>query len=168
MSFSKVLTFSTLDLPKFDGHNYKFWLEKVTPYMMMTNLIDILNGMLDEPLSFTHTVPEVPSSTGETPADLTAWSRYSVLIGQYNLQKSEYSKAKKKYNKQNMKALGVFHICLSTGIWDQVKKKSAVETWAWLYTQYSVQQFVEILEDFKFLINFKLNLSDFNPQLTDF
>jgi hypothetical protein len=76
--------------------------------------------------------------------------------------------SKKKYDDQNIKTLGVLHICLSTGIWDQVKKKSAAKTWAWLCAQYSVQQFVKILEDFKSLINFKLDLSDPDPQIADF
>jgi hypothetical protein len=168
MSSNKGFTFSAQELPKFDGRNYKVWVEKVTPYLMVGSIMNILDGTFAAPSPPTLSMPDAPTSTEETPATATAWARYGVLIGQYNLQMDKYSKAKKEYDDQNMKAQGVLHVCLSTGIWDQVKKKSAAETWAWLHAQYSVRQFVEVLEDFKSLINFKLDLSDPNPQLADF
>ena len=168
MSSSKVLSFSASDLPKFDGRNYKVWLEKVTPYLMMANLIGVLDGTFVAPSPIAETKPDLPTSTGDAPATATEWSRYGVLIGQYNLQMDKYSKAKKEFDDQDLKAKGVLNMCLTPGIWDQIKKKSAAEAWTWLRAQYSICQFVETLEDFKFLITFKLDLSDPNPQLAEF
>ena len=112
--------------------------------------------------------PDLPTLTGDASATATEWSCYGVLIGQYNLQMDKYSKAKKEFDDQDLKAKGVLNMCLTPGIWDQIKKKSAAEAWTWLRAQYSICQFVETLEDFKFLITFKLNLSDPNPQLAKF
>ena len=80
MSSSKVLSFSASKLPKFDGCNYKAWIEKVTPYLMMTNLIGVLDGTLAAPSSVTDPKPDIPTSTGETPATATEWSHYGILI----------------------------------------------------------------------------------------
>ena len=135
---------------------------------MMANLIGILDGTFVAPSPITETKLDLPTSTGDAPATATEWSRYGVLIGQYNLQMDKYSKAKKEFDDQDLKAKGVLNMCLTPSIWDQIKKKSAAEAWTWLRTQYSVRQFVETLEDFKFLITFKLDLSDPNPQLTEF
>jgi hypothetical protein len=45
---------------------------------------------------------------------------------------------------------------------------TSAQAWAWLCTTYATQQFVEVLEDFKILTSFKINLSDTNPQLAKF
>ena len=167
MSSSKVLSFSASDLSKFDGQNYKVWLEKVTSYLMMANFIGVLDDTFVTPSSITETKLDFPTSTGDAPSTVTKWSRYGILIGQYNLQMDKYSKAKKEFDDQDFKAKRVLNMCFTSGIWDQLKKKSAMEAWTWLHAQYSICQFVKTLEDFKFLITFKLDLSDPNPQLTD-
>ena len=39
----------------------------------------------------------------------------------------KYFKAKKKFDDQNLKTKKVLNMCLTSGIWDQIKKKSAAE-----------------------------------------
>jgi hypothetical protein len=68
----------------------------------------------------------------------------------------------------NNKAKGSLRQSLQLGIWEQVKDMTAADIWTWLHTNFARQQFVEILEDFRILTAFKIDLSDPNPQTNKF
>jgi len=57
---------------------------------------------------------------------------------------------------------------LDIGIWDQIKEKTAKESWEWLKTKYTKQSHLEVLEHFCFMKDQKFDLSDPNPQLATF
>jgi hypothetical protein len=82
MSSNKVFTFSTQELSKFDGYNYKIWVEKVTLYLMVGNLLNILDSTFAASSSVILSAPDAPTSTEETPATITAWACYGILIKQ--------------------------------------------------------------------------------------
>jgi len=159
---------SVSDLPKFNGHHYKQWVDKMAPVMMLLDIKAVLEGTLIPPSAITVTEPQIPVVVGSTVPTLTDWVQYNALLLQYNSQYNWHRKAQKDYNKKNLKALGVLNICLSTGIWNQVKDMTAANAWTWLHTSYARIQFIKVLEDFRILTTFKLDLSDPNPQIARF
>jgi len=62
--------------------------------------------------------------------------------------------------------MGIFNHALNIGIWDQVKEKTAAETWNWLGEHYAKSSIRELLEHFWYIKDYRFNLSDPSPQLT--
>jgi len=139
------------------------------PLLGIVDLKDILEGTLLAPA----VVVQEPTIPTGTPAVGTAlavaptsqdWSLYNVQLGQFD----RYTRANEKYLKRYGEALGVLNQSLNYGIWEQVKDMTPATAWAWLRTTYTTQQFVEVLEDFKILTSFKIDLSDPNIQIAKF
>ena len=72
------------------------------------------------------------------------------------------------FNNANSQAMGIFNQALDIGIWDQVKVKTAKETWDWLKEKYAKSSHLKIMEHFQFLKDQKIDLSNPNPQLAAF
>jgi len=86
---------------------------------------------------------------------------YSHLVGEYNHKLSNWTDA-------NSQAMGILNRALDIGIWDQIKEKTAKESWEWLKTKYAKQSHLEVLEHFCFMKDQRFDLSDPNPQLAIF
>jgi hypothetical protein len=153
----------------FNGCHYKKWVDQMIPLLGIVDLKDILEGTLIAPATaiLEPTIPTRTPATGTAAAVAPTsqdWSLYNAQLGQFD----RYSKALEKYSKQHGEALGVLNQSLDNGIWEQVKDMTPAQAWAWLCTTYATQQFVEVLEDFKILTSFKIDLSNPNPQLAKF
>ena len=61
--------------------------------------------------------------------------------------------------------MGIFNQALDIGIWDQVKEKTATETWTWLGDHYAKSSITELLEHFQYIKDYWFDLSDPSPQL---
>jgi len=64
--------------------------------------------------------------------------------------------------------MGIFNQALDIGIWDQIKDKTAKESWEWLKNKYAKQSHLEVLEHFRFMKDQRFDLSDPNPQIAAF
>ena len=158
------MSLSIGELPCFDGQQYKQWVDKFTLIMMMLNYLPVLDRTLTAPVT-THTEPTIPVGATATAAPTTAqWAQYNAELGQFERQ----NKLQDKFDDMNGKAKGALNQSLSPGIWEQVKAMTAATAWTWLRTTFARQQFVEILEDYKILTAFKVDLSDPNPQIAKF
>jgi len=166
----QTMSLSIDSLPKFDGRHYKKWADNMDSVLMMMDIKAVVTGTLRAPITGL-SEPAIPTGTPATtaggqptPPTSGEWSQYNALLAQFERQ----NKAQKEFDEKNLRAMGVLSKTLITGIWEQVRLMTTAKAWTWLETSYSRQQFVEILEDFKVLINFKIDLSDPNPQIAKF
>jgi len=88
-------------------------------------------------------------------------SKYHHLVTEYNRRNANWNDA-------NSQAMGIFNRALDIGIWDQIKDKTAKESWEWLKNKYAKQSHLEVLEHFRFMKDQKFDLSDPNPQIAAF
>jgi len=150
--------------PRFNGKHYKKWVNEMIPLLNMVDLVNIMLGTLVTPTPV-RTRPSIPTGTPATgttvavPPTADDWSMYNALLKQYEW----YERDNEKYLKKRGEAYGVLNQALDIGIWEQVKGMEPAAAWTWLRTNFAVQQFVEILEDFNVLKFFKLDLSDPAP-----
>jgi len=166
MSTSKSMSLDVKSYPRFNGRQYKKWVDQMTPLLGIVDLLDILQGTLVAPAVAIQepTIPTGTPAVGTTtavPPTSQKWSLYNAQLGQFD----RYTKAVEKYQKRRGEALGVLNQSLDLGIWEQVKELEPAAIWQWLRTTFVTQQFVEVLEDFKILTTFKIDLSDPNPQM---
>ena len=152
------------DLPKFHGHNYQQWSDKMMGFFMVTKTTPIIDGSLKKPTGTEPTEPAPPAGDAAS----TVWTSYGVVYNCYLSKLDAHKKALSHWNDMNMTTMGIFNMCLDVGIWDQIKTKTAFDSWAWLKEKYGKEAFIEILEDFQYICNLKFNLSDPNPQLANF
>ena len=169
MSTSKSMSLDVKSYPRFNGRHYKKWVDQMIPLLGIVDLRDILEGKLVAPavVIAEPTIPVGSAAAGSTAAagpSSQDWSLYNAQLGQFD----RYTKALEKYQRRHGEALGVLNQSLDNGIWEQVKDMSPAAAWEWLRTTYATQQFVEVLEDFKILTSYKIDLSDPNPQLAKF
>jgi hypothetical protein len=154
--------------PLFTGSHYKKWYDSIVPLLGIVDLLDILNGTLTAPTAVVEPVlpAMVPGANGgpATYPDAQAMGFYSAQVKQFE----RYEKMNEKYLKRRGEAKGVLSRALTPAIADQVKNMEPADAWTWLRTTYAAEQFVEILEDFKILTNFRIDLSDPKPQLAKF
>jgi len=121
MSSTKYMSISASDLPKFDGRHYKQWLDKIEPMFRYMDLLGVLNGVFIAPVTgyAEPAIPTgVPNAAGQ-PTDPTAeqWSQYNAQLSQFERQ----SKLQMAYDDKVVRAMGALNLCLSFGIWEQVK-----------------------------------------------
>ena len=138
------------------------------PDALFLDIKGVLKGTEKMPEPFTLEKPEVPEQVGDNAPGQLAWAHYQALTQTYGMNLKEYNASKKEFLDKQQKAMGILNMTLIIGIWEQVQYKTAADAWTWLHTQYATCQFIKVLEDFKFLTSFKLDLSDPNPQLADF
>ena len=96
------------------------------------------------------------------------WTAYNARFNTWDSKYKSWKKQDTEYANDNAKAKGIFSLALAIGIWDQVKEKTANEIWEWLKTNYGKEAFIEVLEDFRYIRDLKIDLSDPNPQLANF
>ena len=152
------------NLPRFNGRNYQQWSDKMTGIFLIARVMGIIDGSITQQTLAEPTEPPMPTGT-TTAAD---WTAYGAKINRYATLLAEWRHVKNKYSENNETTHGIFSSSLDIGIWEQVKEKSAKEIWDWLKTKYGKEAFVEVLDDFRYLRDLKIDLSDPNPQLANF
>ena len=169
MSSSKSFTISTDKLPRFNGTHYKKWVDDFMPHAMMLDIVKVLKGHLVAPAPFTATKPVLPAPAADGSAPSTdVLTYFNTRLADWVADRDWTAKQQKEYDEKNTRAMGTLNHCLSFGIYEQIKDKHAADAWTWLRTSYAALQFVEVLEDFKFLNTFRLDLSDPTQQLNSF
>ena len=175
MSTNKSTSLSVSDIPCFNGKNYQGWSEKMIGIFMIAKVYGVITGDTVKPAD--NQRPQEPSPpdaiTNETDTNAVArlnalWNQYNVQLTSYNQQINVYNRKMSSWNDSNSQAMGIFNRALDIGIWDQVKAKTAKETWDWLKDKYAKSSHLEIMEHFQFLKDQKIDLSGPNPQLAAF
>ena len=175
MSNNKSTTLSVSDIPRFNGRNFQGWSEKMIGVFMMTKVYDVVNGTTTAPAeSELLAAPTAPANiTATTAADVAQrlnamWTQYNVQIQGYNHTLDLYNRRLSAWKDNNSQAMGILNQALEIGIWDQIKEKTAAESWTWLKSKYAKYSHLEIMEHFHFIKDQKINLPDPNPQLATF
>jgi len=169
MSSSKSFTISTDKLPRFNGTHYKKWVDDFMPHAMMLDIVKVLQGHLVAPAPFTATKPVLPTPAADgTPPSTDKLIYFNTCLADWVADHDWTTKQQKEHDEKNTHAMGTLNHCLSFGIYEQIKSKNAADTWKWIHTTYATLQFIEIIEDFKFLMTFCLDLSDPTPQINKF
>jgi len=174
-SSNKSTSLSVSDIPRFNGCNFQGWVEKMIGIFMMAKVYNVVNGTTTKPAD-----TEVPVAPTEPPeiaatADSTValrsqamWQQYNIRMSKYHHLVSEYNRRNANWNDANSQAMGIFNRALDIGIWDQIKEKTAKESWEWLKNKYAKQSHLEVLEHFRFMKDQRFDLSDPNPQIAAF
>ena len=164
-----------LQHPLLQWQNFQGWSEKMIGVFMIAKVYGVITGDTVKPVEDQHpqepTPPDVITNDTDTNAvtRLNAlWNQYNVQLGSYNQHVNVYDRKMSSWNDSNSQAMGIFNRALDIGIWDQVKAKTAKETWDWLKDKYAKSSHLEIMEHFWFLKDQKIDLSDPNPQLAAF
>ena len=175
MSTNKSTSLSVSNIPRFNGKNFQGWSEKMIGIFMIAKVYGVITGDTVEPAEDSRPQEPTPPDaiTNQTePAVITQlnalWNQYNVPLISYNQQMNVYERKMSSWNDSNSQAMEIFNQALDIGIWDQVKVKTAKETWDWLKDKYAKSLHLEIMEHFWFLKDQKINLSNPNPQLTTF
>ena len=175
MSNNKSTTLSVSDIPRFNGRNFQGWSEKMIGVFMMAKVYEVVNRNTTAPTeSELLAVPTAPANiTATTAVDVASrlnamWTQYNVQIQGYNHTLDSYNRRLSAWKDNNSQAMGILNRALDIGIWDQVKEKTAAESWTWLKTKYAKHSHLELMEHFRFIKDQKINLSDSNPQLAAF
>ena len=175
MSTNKSTSLSVSDIPRFNGKNYQGWTEKMIGVFMIAKVYGVITGETVKPAENTRPSEPTPPDAITTETDNTTvtrlnalWNQYNVQLVSYNQQMNVYERKMSSWNDSNSQAMGIFNRALDIGIWDQVKAKTAKETWDWLKDKYAKSSHLEIMEHFRFLKDQKIDLSDPNPQLAAF
>jgi len=137
----------------------------MTGIFLITKVMGVIDGSVTAQTAAAPTEPAMPTGNN---VFTTNWTTYSAQIACYATQLSEWKHANSTYKDANSTAYGIFSSSLDIGIWDQVKNKLAKEIWDCLKTKYGKEAFVEVLDDFRYLRDLKIDLSDPNPQLANF
>ncbi|PPQ93403.1 hypothetical protein CVT25_004695 [Psilocybe cyanescens] len=165
MSTTKqTISLDTSKLPRFSGIRFREWKDKMQSAFLVFNVGDVLEGKLVAPTGAAPTAP--PSLTPA--ADALSITRYQAMYQVYQHEADAYAKTQKDYTEANNKARGLLSLTLAVNIYEQVQNKTAREAWVWLETNFATEQFVETLETFKKLRDFKMDLSEPNPQIAFF
>jgi hypothetical protein len=163
MSSNKT-SISVNDIPRFHGKNYQQWASKMEGIFLITSTKPIIDGTNALTAAVEPTEPPMPANT--TPA--AEWPVYTAKLTAWQIKHAAWKKARSEFNDLDGKTKGLFAVALDVGIWDQCKTKSAKEIWDWLKTKYGKEAFVKVLEDFRYIRDLKIDLSDPNTQLADF
>jgi len=83
----------------------------------------------------------------------------------YNAQLADYNRKLSNWTDGNSQGMGIFNQALDIGIWDQVKDMTAHATWTWLSEHYAKSSIMELLEHFRYIKDYRFDLSDPSPQL---
>jgi len=96
-SFNKSTSINISDIPRFTGHNFQAWKDKMVSVFMIAKVYDIVKGNTTKPAETQH--PKLPS----TPPNITAemsnadaekaaryWTQFNVQMNYYNMQIVDY------------------------------------------------------------------------------
>jgi len=142
---------------------------------MMAKVYNVITGDITKPNEDTClSAPTKPIViNNQTPAvnipKLQAmWMQYQVEMMGYSHLVGEYNRKLSSWTDANSQVMGILNRALDIGIWDQIKEKTAKESWEWLKTKYTKQSHLKVLEHFRFMKDQKFDLSDPNPQIATF
>ena len=172
-SSNKSTSINVSDIPCFSGCNFQAWKDEMVSVLMISKVYDIIKGDTTKPYETT-----CPKMAG-TPAPITDqmssmdaeklahfWTQFIVQMNYYNTQLAGYNHRLSAWKDGNSQAMGIFNQALEIGIWDQVKEKTTAETWKWLNNHYTKSSIMELLEQFRYIKDYRFDLSDPSPQLT--
>ena len=165
MSSNKT-SVNVTDIPRFHGRGYQQWVDKMTGIFLITNTKDVIDGTLIP--NAANTSPLEPTAPTDPATTSNQWQTYGTRYTIWQSKHAAWKKQDDNYAADNSKAKGIFSLGLDIGIWDQVKEMTAKEIWDWLKTQYGKEAFIKVLEDFRYIRDLKIDLSDPNPQLANF
>jgi len=171
-SSNKSTSINVSDIPRFTGRNFQAWKDKMVGVFMIAKVYDVIKG--DTTKLATTDRPKMPTTppviTGEmsnADAEKAAryWTQFNVQMNYYNTQLADYNRKMSAWTDGNSQAMGIFNRALDVGIWDQVKDMTAAATWTWLGEQYAKSSVTELLEHFRYIKDYRFDLSDPSPQL---
>jgi len=152
------------DIPQFNGCGYAQWADKMTGIFLLTNTKGVVEGTVVANTGTQDPEPAMPAGA----ATGAEWTTYNARFNTWNQKNQVWIKKDTDYAADNAKAKGIFAMALDISIWEQVKEKTANKIFDWLKDKYGKEAFIEVLEDFQYICNLKINLSDPNPQLANF
>jgi len=147
------------DIPCFNGHGYPQWADKMTGIFLLTNTKGVVEGTIVTNTGTQDPEPAMPTGA----ASGAEWTAYNARFNTWNTKNQVWIKKNTDYATDNAKAKGIFAMALDIGIWEQVKEKTAKEIFDWLKDKYGKEAFIEVLEDFRYIRDLKINISDPNP-----
>jgi len=139
---------------------------------MISKVYNVVKGDITKPDE--SKCPKMPSTppviTGEmsnADAEKAAhyWTQFNIQMNYYNMQLADFNRKLSTWTDGNSQSMGIFNRALDIGIWDQVKDMTAAATWTWLGEHYAKSSITE-LEHFWYIKDYRFDLSDPSPQLT--
>ena len=113
------------------------------------------------------TPPVITGEMSNADAEKAAryWTQFNVQMNYYNTQVVDYNCKLSAWTNGNSQGMGIFNRALDIGIWDQVKDMTAATTWTWLGNHYTKSSIMELLEHFRYIKDYRFDLSEPSPQL---
>jgi len=171
-SSNKSTSINVSDIPRFTGRNFQAWKDKMVSVFMIAKVYDIVKGDTTKPADtqcpkMPSTPPSITAEMSNVDAEKAAhyWTQFNVQMNYYNTQLADYNRKLSAWTNRNSQAMGIFNQALDIGIWDQVKDMTAAATWTWLGDHYAKSSITELLEHFRYIKDYRFNLSDPSPQL---
>jgi len=137
-----------------------------------TTVYDVVKGDTTKPdetkcPKMPNTPPLITGEMSNVDAEKAAryWTQFNVQMNYYNTQIADFNCKQSTWTDGNSQAMGIFNRALDIGIWDQVKDMTAAATWTWLGDHYTKSSITELLEHFRYIKDYRFNLSDPSPQL---
>jgi len=172
-SYNKSTSINVSDIPRFTRHKFQAWKDKMVGVFMISKVYDVVKGDTTKPdetkcPKMPSTPPIITGKMSNVDAEKTAryWTQFNVQMNYYNMQLVDFNCKLSAWTDGNSQAMGVFNRALDIGIWDQVKDKTAAATWTWLGEHYAKSSIMELLEHFRYIKDYRFDLSDPSPQLS--
>ena len=171
-SINKSTSINVSDIPCFTGRNFQAWKDKMVGVLMISKVYNVVKGEVTKPdNTMCPKMPGTPASLTEQMTSMEAekitrfWTQFNVQMNYYNTQLADYNHCLSAWKDRNSQAMGIFNQALDIGIWDQVKEKTATNTWKWLGECYAKSSIMELLEHFQYIKDYQFDLSNPSPQL---
>jgi len=139
---------------------------------MIAKVYDVVKGDTTKPADtqcpkMPSTPPSITAEMSNADAEKAAryWTQFNVQMNYYNTQLADYNRKMSAWTDGNSQSMGIFNCALDVGIWDQVKDMTAAATWTWLGERYAKSSITELLEHFRYIKDYRFDLSDPSPQL---
>jgi len=172
-SSNKSTSINISDIPHFTGCNFQAWKDKMVSVFMISKVYDIVKGDTTKPaknqrLKMPSLPPAITAEMSNADAEKAAryWTQFNVQMNYYNTQLADFNHKMSAWTDGNSQAMGIFNRALDIEIWDQVKDMTATATWTWLGDHYTKSSITELLEHFQYIKDYRFDLSDPSPHLT--
>jgi len=171
-SSNKATSINVSDIPRFTRRNFQAWKDKMVSIFMISKVYDIVKGDTTKPDETKR--PKMPStpplitaemSTSDAEKAARYWTQFNIQMNYYNTQLADFNCKLSAWTDGNSQAMGIFNRALDIGIWDQVKDMTTATTWTWLGDHYAKSSIMELLEHFRYIKDYRFDLSDPSPQL---
>jgi len=171
-SSNKSTSINISDIPRFTGRNFQAWKDRMVSVFMIAKVYDVVKGDTTKPADsqrpkMPSTPPSITAEMSNADAEKAAryWTQFNVQMNYYNTQLADYNRKMSAWTDGNSQSMGIFNRALDVGIWDQVKDMTAAATWTWLGERYAKSSVTELLEHFRYIKDYRFDLSNPSPQL---